>query len=333
MHQRSKSNNTSQHRSVNLSEQVIPRLPIIDLMRGVALLVMAIFHFSWDLTWFNVVTWQVTEATSWILFRISIASSFLFLTGISLTLAHGSGINFRPFMQRFLIISLCAIAISLITWYVFPQEMVRFGILHCIAFSSVAGLIFLRLPKLITLLCATIIAFLPLFVQISYLDHPNLSWIGLITTKPETVDFVPIFPWFAAPLYGIACTKYAIENNWHLRLAKLQLHHRIFKPIQLFGRHSLLFYMVHQPIIIGIIWLAVNAGLGRDAITEVEFHKSCLVDCRELNTDYSNCPNICTCLIDRLQLENNWNQVLIDPKSPQNSTIILKSYQTCDKIN
>ena len=323
----------SKSQIANQTEQVIPRLPVVDLARGIALFVMAAFHFSWDLTWFDLVTWPVTEATGWNLFRISIASSFLFLTGVSLTLAHGNGLRFQPFIKRFIIITLCAAAISLVTWYMFPHQMVRFGILHCIAFTSIAGLIFLRVPKLVTLGCATIIAFLPLFVEFNYLDIPNLTWIGLGTTKPETVDYVPIFPWFAVPLYGIVFTQFAIEKNWHHMLADLRLQNRVFNSLRLFGRHSLLFYMAHQPILLGTIWLALSLGIGQAAQTEVEFHKLCIVDCNKIISDVTSCPQFCDCVIDQLQLENTWNQVVADLKSPSNIAIISESYQICNKEN
>lgn len=323
---------TTKQSNIRATEKVLPRLPIIDLARGIALIVMAIFHFSWDLMWYDFVTWQVTEATSWLLFRTAIASSFLFLTGVSLTLAHRNGINFQPFVRRFLIIFLCAVAITLATWYMFSDQLVRFGILHFIAFSSIVGLIFLRLPKLVIFLSASFFAFLPLFVQISYLDLPNLTWIGLGTTKPDTVDYVPVFPWLAAPLYGMVITKFALEKDWHLKLANLQLENQLFKPILLFGRHSLLFYMVHQPILIGLILLAIAAGIGKNTIAEVEFHGACLIDCHEAKTDRSNCRNICFCLIEQLQHENNWEQVVVDPKKPQNLTLIRKSYQECDQM-
>ncbi|MEP3277642.1 MAG: heparan-alpha-glucosaminide N-acetyltransferase [Stappiaceae bacterium] len=310
----------------------IPRLPIIDLLRGIALLAMAVFHFSWDLSWYSFVSWPVTEAIGWRLFAMSIAGTFLFLTGVSLVLATQNGIRWRPFWKRLSILVAAAALISLATWYAMPNMMVRFGILHSIAFASLAGLAFLRLPPIVTLLCAVFVGLLPSFYSNPYLNDPLIGWLGLGTYPLPSVDFEPVFPWFAAPLAGIALTRFALQHNWQQKLSALQLHSR---PAQLFvraGRHSLLIYLVHQPILLGLLWSVAALGVGTETRTDVGFYQNCRLSCISSTGDAAYCSQTCRCTIDRLTEAGTWREAINAPENPANITLMQETYRQCGDI-
>ena len=115
------------------------RIEAIDIARALALVAMAIFHFTWDLENFGYLTPGLTEHGGWRLFARCIASSFLFLVGVSLVLANRNGIRWPAFWKRFAMIVVAAAAITLVTLYVTPDAFIFFGILHEIALASLLG--------------------------------------------------------------------------------------------------------------------------------------------------------------------------------------------------
>ncbi len=307
----------------------LPRLPVIDLIRGVALLAMGVFHFSWDLSWFHLVTWPVTEAVGWRLFAISIAGTFLFLTGVSLVLATVNGIRWHPYFRRLGILIAAAAAISLATWFVMPDIMVRFGILHSIAFASVAGLAFLRLPPPVTLLCAVFVGTLPLYYSNPALNWPFFGWLGLGTVPLPSVDFEPVFPWFAPALAGIAVARLALQNNWQTALARVPLTGRWANAFRFAGRHSLLIYLIHQPVLIGLLWTAVALGLGADTRTDIDFYQNCRLSCIATTGEASVCAQSCQCTIDRLTEEGQWRDAISTPDNPDSVSLMQETYLQC----
>jgi uncharacterized membrane protein len=84
------------------------------------------------------------------------------------------------------------------------------------------------------------------------LNGPGLNWLGLITRKPVTEDYVPLLPWLGVMWWGMAA------GQWVLRTQSAMLDRPIPKPIAplaALGRWSLSFYVAHQPIMIGLLML------------------------------------------------------------------------------
>ncbi len=152
----------------------LPRIPLIDQARGVALIAMAIYHFTWDLGFFGYIEPETATTGGWRIFARLIAGSFLFLVGFSLVLGHQQGFRPRPFLIRLGKIGLAAAAITVATWFAFPQTFIFFGILHAIAAASLIGLVFVRLPVVVTLLAAAAAVAAPLYLRAPLFDHPAL---------------------------------------------------------------------------------------------------------------------------------------------------------------
>lgn len=227
------------------------RIHAIDLARAAALLGMAAFHFAYDLEMFGHLSPGTAVSGGWRALSITVAGAFLFLAGVSLQLAHGNGLRPRAFLRRLAVIGAAACLVTLGTWAAFPDRLVYFGILHSIAAASVIGLAFLRLPWALTLAAALAILAMPRPLGP---DLPWLDWTGLTATPRPSVDFEPVIPWLAPFLAGLALARAAARTGlWH-RLQGGTPPGPVLRALTWPGRHSLVIYLIHQPVLIGIVW-------------------------------------------------------------------------------
>jgi uncharacterized membrane protein len=232
------------------------RIIALDLARTGALAAMVVFHTTYDLALFGHLARDTVFTGIWPYWARGTAGSFLFLAGVSLWLAHGQGIRWPAFGKRLALVAGGAALVSVGTYYGIGTGWIRFGILHSIALSSVIGLAALRLPPLATLGIAVVVFFAPDLLRSEAFNAPWLVWLGLATQVPPMADFEPILPWLAPLLAGVALAK-AGEGWLHGLRGKFTGLAWLAWP----GRHSLIIYLVHQPILFGVIW-AVTKGLG-----------------------------------------------------------------------
>ena len=181
---------------------VSSRYQLIDILRGVAIALMVFYHFCYDLSYFQLAGFDFYRGSFWLNLRTLIVSLFLGLVGVSLVLAAEHGINKRRYFKRLGLLLLFALAISINSYFMFPGRTVVFGILHFIAFASVAGLVFVHWPG-VSLLAGIGIIALDRIYQHAFFDQAWVHWLGLMTHKPATEDYVPVFPWFGVVLIGI----------------------------------------------------------------------------------------------------------------------------------
>jgi uncharacterized membrane protein len=224
------------------------RIAALDLARTAAIVGMVAFHFTFDLEMFGYVMPGTTQTPFFYYMARMVAGSFLFLAGVSLWLAHGTGIRWPAFWRRFAMVWVAAVVISVLSLYL-PTGLILFGILHCIAFGSLIGLAFLRLPAVVTLVVAAIIFALPWFARSPMFDPVWLVWLGLADRRPLMADYVPLLPWLAPLLAGIAFARIATASGlWaRLRARPWAVPRALIWP----GQHSLAIYLVHQPLMIG----------------------------------------------------------------------------------
>ncbi len=228
------------------------RVALLDVARTAALVGMATFHFVYDLEAFGYVAPGTALTGGWAFFSRVVASSFLFLVGISLYLAHGQAIRWPKFWWRLAQVGGAAALITAATWYALGHQFIFFGILHCIAVSSLLGLVVLRWPVTVLLMVSAAVFALPRMLRLDTFGSPWLVWLGLGTTPVYAADFLPVFPWFAPVLFGIAVAKILTSQGIWPRLARPS--GRLLQRLGWPGRHSLIIYLIHQPILIGIIW-------------------------------------------------------------------------------
>ena len=212
---------------------------------------MIAYHFSFDLRYFGVTGSDFEHDPFWLTARSLIVTAFLLLVGVSTVLARrreGSA-AFQCYLKRTVIIAACALAVSAASYAMFPQSFIYFGILHAIVLMSLIAWPLVRYPRTALVAGIAIVA-LGLSFSHPFFDNRALSVIGFTTHKPITEDYVPLFPWSGIVLIGVALGA-ALESRAFAPIAGLA---RLPKFVRYLGRHSLAVYMVHQPILIGLLW-------------------------------------------------------------------------------
>lgn len=236
------------------------RLAVVDAMRGVALALMVIYHFFFDLAHFGLAGFDFYADAFWLNFRTLILSLFLVLVGVSLVLSVRKNLRIGRFMKRLLRIAGAALLVSLATWWMFGERFVFFGVLHFIALASLLGLLFVHKP-VVALVFGAALLVIGNGWQFPWFDQPGWRWIGLMTHKPATEDYVPLLPWFGIVLAGIFIGDVLSRGGYLEKLnGLLPAGSAPVRVLTFSGRHSLLIYLLHQPLLFAVISLYVTAA-------------------------------------------------------------------------
>ena len=232
------------------------RWALVDVVRGVALVAVVLYHLVWDLGHFGV-TEHWARTPSGRMTGHVIAGTFLLLTGVSLALAHRHSVDLRTFGRRLLKLLAAAYAITAVSLVLAPQFMVTFGILQNIALTSVLLLPFLRASRLVAIGAALISAALPAIVSIDSTSR-WVTWTGLTPTLSPSLDVQPLLPMFALSLLGLVLTRTLLGNEaLRDRVASWQPTGPVSTASQTLGRHTLAIYLAHQPVLFGALSLLV----------------------------------------------------------------------------
>ena len=287
-----------------------PRIALIDALRGTALAAMFSYHFVWDLGFFGFIAAEIPMLPEFKIYGHVIASTFLALVGISLVLAQGEKFARRRFFERLAKITAAAAAITLVTLYVFPDDFIFFGILHCIVLGSVAALPFLRAPLRLVLVAAAVALALPLVVASPMLDAPQYWWLGLGTTEPRSNDWRPFLPWFGMVLLGIAFARAARAHGLPSWVVSWHAGRPASRGLVWGGRHSLILYLVHQPVFLALLYVAAQLTGVRPQAEEAPFLNNCESQCVATGATSAYCGNVCRCIVDRAQSTDLWQRML-----------------------
>ena len=242
---------------VRSGQHIGTRVVWIDIARTAAIVCMIVFHFTRDLETFGLVPQGTTLVGGWYVFARLIAASFLFLVGISLVLAHGDGIRWRSFWKRLAMIGGAATVVTFATYLAQPDRFIYFGILHAIAASSVIAVLFVNLPALFPAACALGVWSVAFWWGRS-LDLPVwLGWTGLGQAVRPSLDLLPLFPWLACSLLGVSVAR--MSRSFMVPRAVRSDGTRALLSWP--GRNSLAIYLLHQPVLLALIWLAAWAGI------------------------------------------------------------------------
>jgi uncharacterized membrane protein len=235
----------------------------VDLLRGMAIVLMIIYHFFFDLHFFKV--YEVNPNTGILLATARTAVAlFLLLVGFSLNLSHmrarlsgQDGLFFRHLLRRSATILSLALGITAVTYLFIGRCYIVFGVLHNIGLSLLLAYPFLRLKRW-NFAIGLLLILLGLCLQNISVSNLYLFWLGLTPKYFCSLDYIPLFPWFGVVLLGIGLGGVLYPD--YIRRVKLpDLSGKPFvKALTTLGRNSLAIYLIHQPILIGILYSYLN---------------------------------------------------------------------------
>lgn len=217
---------------------------------------MAAFHFAFDLNHFGLVAHQDFRTDPlWTVQRTCIVTLFMFCAGLSQAVAARQGLGWPRFWRRWAQVAGCALLVTAGSWFMFPRSYITFGVLHGLAVMLIVARLTAGWSAWLWPLGLLAIA-LPHLAAHPVFNGPMLSWIGLVTRKPVTEDYVPLLPWMGVMWWGMASGGWLLEHRPQLLQGTLAA---LLQPLAVLGRWSLSFYMLHQPILIGLVmlWLQV----------------------------------------------------------------------------
>lgn len=231
----------------------------VDFLRGWAIVLMVLYHLTYDLNYFGVYEVDMHQGFWFYLARF-IVTLFLLLVGISLILSHfyairtGRADQFNTrLIKRSARLFGIALGITIISYFLIGNGFIVFGVLHFIAIALLFSYPFLRLHRL-NIIFGLLFISIGLYLQDLSVNFPWLIWIGLVPKDFYSLDYVPIFPWFGVMLLGMALGDLFYKD--YNRKFSLPEHSDsiLARSLSYIGRNSLIIYLVHQPILIALLY-------------------------------------------------------------------------------
>jgi len=232
----------------------VERFDRLDALRGAAIVWMAAFHFCFDLNHAGFIRQNFYTDPFWTIQRACIVSLFLFCAGVGQAVALHQEQTWLRFWRRWSQVACCAALVTAGSILMFPRSFISFGVLHGIALMLIVTR-FTGMWGRWLWLAGAVALLLPSLIQHSFFDTRWSNWVGLITRKPVTEDYVPLFPWLGVMWWGVAAGQWLLSNARGTLTGAVPA---VLKPLAVLGRWSLSFYMLHQPVFIGAL-MAVTA--------------------------------------------------------------------------
>lgn len=226
------------------------RIHLLDFIRGVAIIGMIAYHAAFNLITFydlNIPFWgtQIFEVI-----RTMFALAFIVIAGISTKLSR------RPIMRGFIVLD-AGLIVSIVTFFATPELIVRFGILHFMGTAMLITALCKKaldaIPRKIALPLFAVLFFITKYLFPISVDSEYLFPLGLITSDFISSDYYPLIPWIFAFFFGTYLSEPLLKNQ-----APQWVYHFKCPIVNFLGRHALWIYLIHQPLLYGLMWLIFN---------------------------------------------------------------------------
>ena len=256
----------------NLSAATVPsqRFWEIDMLRGVAIVMMVIFHLLWDFWAFQIVPNLVLYAGFWKYFQRTTAISFLLLVGVSLTVSYrrsvqkngkrGSQGLWKKFLWRGVRIFAVGMGFTLFGM-LSGFGYVHIGILHLIGLAIILSYPLLEY-RWVNLALWVLFVIIGGIVRSTPMTDNWLVWLGLHRPDYYPLDYFPIFPWLGVVLLGIFLGNTFYGPQGRIILLPDLSDALLVRGLRFLGRHSLIIYVIHQPLMIAILFALGLAHMG-----------------------------------------------------------------------
>jgi uncharacterized membrane protein len=236
----------------------------IDCLRGIAVFLMLLYHFLYDLDFFGIENVQVRSGFFLYLGR-SAAFLFILISGTALSIGHSRALNkeaygvktenFSRYLNRGIKLFSMGLVITAVTWIFFPEQYIVFGILHFFGVSAVVVYPFLKYRKE-NLFFSLFFCLLGLYLRDKTFGFSALLWLGFTPENFTTLDYFPIFPWFGVLLAGIFLGNCLYEGGIRRFNISNSMKNPLSRYISIVGKHSLIIYFLHQPLFLAILLLS-----------------------------------------------------------------------------
>ncbi len=231
----------------------------IDGVRGFAVILMVIFNWAFALQYFLI--YSVGGWLFWWLFPRAIATMFIVIAGISFAISYSKMKTekektktavYKKYIFRGGKIFLLGMLATLATWLFSPQGTILFGILHLLGVAIMLAPIFRNLGRW-NLVFGIIFIVIGVALQTFIVSYPWLLWAGIRPENFYTFDYFPLFPWLGVFLIGMFAGNELYKNGKR----RFNIFHEpaTTKPLSYLGRHSLLIYVLHQPVLIAVLYI------------------------------------------------------------------------------
>ncbi len=226
------------------------RITVFDTIRGFTMLSMAGFHacydlaylYGWDMPWFTQTIFQD-------IWRASISWVFLFIAGWMCTLSRNN-------IKRAVKYATAAFVVWVATTLVSVDDSVNFGIMFCMAactaIVALARPVIVKVPSVWGIaICLTLFA-LTWSIPKTVYPIPYLAWLGFPSPDFVSGDYYPVIPFLFMYLAGFFAAHTTQEANYE---APGWAYANPIPALASLGRHALPFYLLHQPVILGVLEL------------------------------------------------------------------------------
>ncbi len=223
----------------------------LDALRGFSILAVLVLHFLYDLQ--LLYGFAALDHPFLSLVQRYGGVLFILLSGICVTLGHRS-------VRRGLLVFACGMLITLVTVLLvrlgfFGKEvLIFFGILHLLGSCMLLWPLFRPLKPLVLVLLGLLFLFLGWWCSTLTVELPWLFPLGLCTKGFFSADYFPLLPHLGWFLFGAAIGNTLYRSRQSLFPGKAQ-NLFLFRFFRICGIHSLWIYLLHQPLLFGLIWL------------------------------------------------------------------------------
>ena len=225
---------------------------------------MTAFHFCFDLNHFGFIEQDFHWDPFWTWQRTAIVSLFLFTAGLSQAVALHSGQGWPRFWKRWAQVAGGAVLVSLGSWLMFPDTFIYFGILHGVAVMLILARLTAGWGVWLWPLGGLAISMkwlAPLVIEawpvLAFLNQPGLNALGFISQLPVTEDYAPVLPWLGVMWWGVAAGRWLLVHRPQWLGAGDVGSTGLKRGLVRLGQWSLPYYLLHQPVMIGLLAVAV----------------------------------------------------------------------------